>query len=78
MVSASTLQSPVLLMLLGMGIAEDIGLFGSRGCTRVLPGRHDLQDHCMAQLNYETDQPSLFGAFVPPNFELFETEVAGR
>ena len=26
-----------------------------------LPVGHDLQDHCMAQLNYETDEPSLFG-----------------
>ena len=37
-----------------------------------LPVGHDLQDHCMAQLNYETDEPSLFGSFTPENFELLE------
>ena len=31
----------------------------------------------MAQLNYETDEPSLFGAFKPENFELLETEGRG-
>ena len=31
----------------------------------------------MAQLNYETDEPSLFGVFTPENFELFETEGRG-
>ena len=42
-----------------------------------LPVGHNLQDHCMAQLNYETDQPSLFGAFTPENFELLEKEGRG-
>jgi choline dehydrogenase len=74
--SAGAFQSPVLLMLSGIGPAEDLGLFGIE-VREDLPVGHNLQDHCMAQLNYETDQPSLFGAFAPPNFELFETEGRG-
>ena len=31
----------------------------------------------MAQLNYETDEPTLFGTFTPENFELFENEGRG-
>ena len=31
----------------------------------------------MAQLNYETDEQSLFGIFTPENFELFEREGRG-
>ena len=42
-----------------------------------LPVGQNLQDHCMAQLNYETDEPSLFGAFTPENFALLETEGRG-
>ena len=74
--SAGAFQSPVLLMLSGIGPAEDLALYGIE-VREDLPVGHNLQDHCMAQLNYETDQPSLFGAFVPQNFELFETEGRG-
>ncbi|HXR12911.1 MAG TPA: GMC oxidoreductase, partial [Gaiellaceae bacterium] len=42
-----------------------------------LPVGHNLQDHCMVQLNYETDEPSLFGTFTPANVELFEREGRG-
>ena len=31
----------------------------------------------MAQLNFETDEPSLFGAFAPDNFALYESEGTG-
>ena len=74
--SAGAYQSPVLLMLSGIGPAEDLALYGIE-VREDLPVGHNLQDHCMAQLNYETDQPSLFGAFTPENFELFETEGRG-
>ena len=70
--SAGAYQSPVLLMLSGIGPAEDLALFGIE-VREDLPVGHNLQDHCMAQLNFETDEPSLFGAFAPQNFELFET-----
>jgi choline dehydrogenase len=74
--SAGSYQSPVLLMISGIGPAEDLELFGIE-VRESLPVGHNLQDHCMAQLNYETDEPSLFGAFKPENFELLETEGRG-
>ena len=74
--SAGTYQSPVLLMISGIGPAEDLKAFGIE-VRENLPVGHNLQDHCMAQLNYETDEPSLFGTFTPENIELFETEGRG-
>ena len=74
--SAGAYQSPVLLMISGIGPAEDLEPYGIE-VRENLPVGHNLQDHCMAQLNYETDEPSLFGAFTPENFELFETEGRG-
>jgi len=69
--SAGAYQSPVLLMLSGIGPADHLGAYGIE-VRENLPVGHDLQDHCMVQLNYETDEPSLFGAFTPANFELLE------
>ena len=60
--SAGAYQSPVLLMISGIGPAEDLEPYGIE-VRENLPVGHNLQDHCMAQLNYETDEPSLFGAF---------------
>ncbi len=74
--SAGAYQSPVLLMISGIGPAEDLEPLGIE-VRENLPVGRDLQDHCMAQLNYETDEPSLFGAFAPENFELFESEGRG-
>ena len=74
--SAGAYQSPVLLMLSGIGPAEDLAPYGIE-VRENLPVGHNLQDHCMAQLNYETDEPSLFGVFTPENFELLETEGRG-
>jgi choline dehydrogenase-like flavoprotein len=42
-----------------------------------LPVGHNLQDHCMVNVNYLTDQPGLFGIFTPENFALLETEGRG-
>jgi choline dehydrogenase-like flavoprotein len=69
--SAGAFQSPVLLLLSGIGPAANLAPYGITA-REDLPVGLDLQDHCMAQLNYETDEPSLFGAFVPENFELLE------
>jgi choline dehydrogenase len=69
--SSGAYQSPVLLMVSGIGPAADLELFGIE-VREDLPVGHGLQDHCMAQLNFETDAPSLFGAFTPENVELFE------
>jgi choline dehydrogenase len=69
--SAGAYQSPVLLMISGIGPADDLAAMGIE-VRENLPVGHNLQDHCMAQLNYETDEPSLFGTFTPENFELLE------
>ena len=74
--SAGAYQSPVLLMLSGIGPAADLGLFGIE-VREDLPVGHNLQDHCMAQLNYESDEPSLFGAFTAENIALLESEGRG-
>ena len=74
--SAGAYQSPVLLMISGIGPAEDLAPYGME-VRENLPVGHNLQDHCMAQLNYETDEPSLFGAFAPENFALYESEGRG-
>ena len=75
-VSAGAYQSPILLMQSGIGPAEDLGAFGMP-VLESLPVGRNLQDHCMAQLNFETDGPSLHGVFTPENFELFEKEGRG-
>ena len=68
-VSAGAYQSPVLLMLSGIGPAEQLTALGID--VRVdLPVGENLQDHCMAQLNYLTDERSLFGALTPENLQL--------
>ena len=75
-VAAGTFQSPVLLMLSGIGPAEDLALFGMP-VRENLPVGRNLQDHCMVNLNYTTDGPSLFGQFTPENMELLQNEGRG-
>ena len=75
--SAGAYQSPVLLMISGIGPAEDLEPYGMT-VRENLPVGHNLQDHCMAQLNYETDEQSLFGIFTPENFALSRARAAGR
>ena len=74
--SAGAYQSPVLLMLSGIGPAEDLGFFGIP-VRENLPVGHNLQDHCMVNLNYLTDEPGLFGIFHADNFALLESEGRG-
>ncbi len=74
--STGAYHSPVLLMISGIGPAEDLEPYGIE-VRENLPVGHNLQDHLMAQLNYETDEPTLFGTFTPENFELFEKEGRG-
>jgi choline dehydrogenase len=74
--SAGAYQSPVLLMISGIGPAADLRQFGI-DVRADLPVGHDLQDHCMAQLNYETDELSLFGSFTAENIALLEQEGRG-
>ena len=74
--SAGTYQSPVLLMLSGIGPAADLGIFGIP-VRQDLPVGENLQDHCMVNVNYLTDEPGLFGIFTPENFALLESEGRG-
>jgi choline dehydrogenase-like flavoprotein len=75
-VSAGADQSPVVLMLSGIGPAEDLAFFGIP-MREDLPVGHNLQDHCMVNVNYLTDEPGLFGIFTPENFALLESEGRG-
>ena len=63
-------------MLSGIGPEEDLALFGMP-VRESLPVGRNLQDHCMVNLNYVTDQPALFGILTPENFELLEKEGRG-
>lgn len=74
--SAGAYQSPVLLMLSGVGPEDDLALFGIP-VRENLPVGQNLQDHCMVNTNYTTDRQSLFGAFTPDNLELLEKEGRG-
>jgi choline dehydrogenase-like flavoprotein len=75
-VSAGTYQSPVLLMLSGIGPAEELQPFGI-ALRQELPVGRNLQDHCMVNVNYLTDEPGLHGIFTPENFALLEREGRG-
>jgi choline dehydrogenase-like flavoprotein len=69
--SAGSYQSPVLLMLSGIGPEEELAPLGIP-VREELPVGRNLQDHCMVQVNYLTDEASLFGTFTPENFALLE------
>jgi choline dehydrogenase len=75
-VSAGAYQSPVLLMLSGIGPADELALMGIE--SRVdLPVGENLQDHFMVNLNYTTEDGSLFGALTPDNIALLMEEHRG-
>jgi len=74
--SAGAYQSPVLLMLSGIGPAEELAPFGI-DVRENLPVGRNLQDHCMAQLNYLTDEPTLYATFNPDNIALLQDEGRG-
>ncbi len=74
--SAGSYQSPVLLLQSGIGPAGDLAAFGIP-VRQDLPVGRNLQDHFMAQLNYLTDEPSLFRTFTPDNLALLEREGRG-
>lgn len=74
--AAGAYQSPVLLMLSGIGPEDQLAPFGME-IREALPVGYGLQDHCMAQVNYLTDEPSLFGIVTPENIALLENEGRG-
>ena len=71
LLAAGSYQSPVLLMLSGIGPEDQLAPLGIE-MRSDLPVGHGLQDHCMAQVNYLTDEQSLFGVATPENFALLE------
>jgi choline dehydrogenase len=75
--SAGAYQSPMLLMLSGIGPEDQLAPWGI-DVREALPVGEGLQDHCMAQLNYLTDEQSLFMAAADPgNIALLENEGRG-
>jgi choline dehydrogenase len=74
--SAGAYQSPVVLLLSGIGPADELEPFGIP-VREVLPVGRNLQDHCMVNLNYATDEEGLFGIFTPDNFALLEEDGRG-
>jgi choline dehydrogenase len=76
LLAAGSYQSPVLLMLSGLGPEDQLAPLGIE-IREALPVGHGLQDHCMAQVNYLTDEPSLFMATTPENFALLQDEGRG-
>ncbi|MGO9961752.1 MAG: GMC family oxidoreductase [Solirubrobacteraceae bacterium] len=74
--SAGSYQSPVLLMVSGIGPEDQLAPFGI-DVREALPVGHGLQDHCMAQVNYLTDERSLFQAVTPESIALLESEGRG-
>jgi choline dehydrogenase-like flavoprotein len=74
--SAGSYQSPVLLMLSGIGLREELEPFGI-AVREELPVGRNLQDHLMVNLNYLSSVPGLFGIFTPENFALLEREGRG-
>jgi choline dehydrogenase len=75
-VAAGAYQSPVLLMLSGIGPEDQLAPFGIE-VREQLPVGMNLQDHCMCQLNYLTDESSLFGCATPENVELLQRDGSG-
>jgi choline dehydrogenase len=74
--SAGAYHSPVLLMLSGIGPEDQLAPLGIE-VREALPVGENLQDHCMAQVNYLTDEPSLFAAVTPKNVALLQQEGRG-
>jgi choline dehydrogenase-like flavoprotein len=75
--SAGAYQTPVLLMLSGIGPEDQLVPWGIP-VREALPVGEGLQDHCMAQLNYLTDEQSLFMAAADPaNVALLQSEGRG-
>jgi choline dehydrogenase-like flavoprotein len=75
-VCAGAYHSPHLLLLSGLGPADDLRALGIE--PRVdLPVGHNLHDHLMVVLVWLTDEPSLRTAMTPENLALFEQEGRG-
>jgi choline dehydrogenase len=74
--SAGTYQSPQLLLLSGIGPAEDLELVGIPQVLELPVGR-GLQDHPSVWITYTTDEPSLLSAEDPDNVEMLQSQGRG-
>jgi choline dehydrogenase-like flavoprotein len=74
--SAGTYQSPQILMLSGVGPAEDLALVNIP-CVHDLPVGQGLQDHPSTWITYTTDEASLLSAESEENLGLLTTEGRG-
>jgi choline dehydrogenase len=75
-VCAGAYHSPQLLLLSGLGPADELRAFGIEPRVE-LPVGHNLHDHPMAVLVWLTDEESLRTAMTPENLALFEREGRG-
>ncbi|MBV8430287.1 MAG: GMC family oxidoreductase N-terminal domain-containing protein [Solirubrobacterales bacterium] len=74
--SAGSYQSPQILMLSGIGPAQELE-FGGILPVHDLPVGRGLQDHIATWISYTTDQPSLLGAETEESAVLLQTEGRG-
>jgi len=74
--AAGAYQSPQLLMLSGVGPAEQLTALGL-DVVQDLPVGENLQDHCMTLINFTTNQESLVTAMSDENVELLGAEGRG-
>jgi choline dehydrogenase len=75
-VSAGAYGSPQLLMLSGIGLADELAPLGIQAVIDLPVGR-GLQDHPMALLNWLTGEESLLTAATPGNAALLQSEGRG-
>jgi choline dehydrogenase-like flavoprotein len=75
-VCAGAYQSPQLLLLSGIGPADELRAFGIEPRADLAVGRN-LQDHPVVTLAWLADGESLSGAMTRENIELFEREGRG-
>src|ERR1700751_1626563 len=69
--AAGAYGSPQILMLSGIGPAEELARFGIP-TTAALPAGANLQDHPLLAMSYFTDEKSLFGAGSPEDAALYQ------
>jgi choline dehydrogenase len=74
--SAGSYQSPQILLLSGIGPAEELEL-GGIPPVHDLPVGRGLQDHVATWITYTTDQPSLLTEETPENVALLQSEGRG-
>jgi choline dehydrogenase len=74
--SAGAYGSPQLLLLSGVGPADELAPFGIEAVADLPVGR-GLQDHMICGLNYLTNEESLLTAMTPESLERLERDGSG-